>query len=163
MQRYWSVFSLPSPNLVLTSVKGEKIMTLMKSLKFTNEAPATNKIDPVQRRRLKFLAAIDKQRMILEAELKDETYTVEKQKKKVADDGTITPVTVVQRPRKWWWSKGDSTYSMTPRFGLRPINFKDDMCSIDVGVKSNIIKTLDILADATKAGELDSSFSVSKK
>ena len=134
-------------------------MTTLGKLALTNRTQTKAKVDPVIRSRTKFVAALQQQINIVAAEAEGETYTVDRQRWKTMDDGSRERVTVQVAPRKWFWEDEGIIFLM-PKIGVRPLELEKGKPTIDVGPMKELIPILEMIAPATKAGELDKQIAV---
>ena len=134
-------------------------MTTLGKLALTNRTQTKAKVDPVIRSRTKFVAALQQQINIVAAEAEGETYTVDRQRWKTMDDGSRERVTVQVAPRKWFWEDEGIIFLM-PKIGVRPLELEKGKPTIDVGPMKELIPILEMIARATKAGELDKQIAV---
>lgn len=120
--------------------------TLSKFTFKTLTKPA--QLDPVQKRRGKILSAIEQQKLVLAATLKDETYTVP------AKTGG-KPAKII-RP---WFTAQDGGYYVQCRYGARPLLLNGNNNAVFVNKLDEVAAVLNAFAAAARAGELDKAIS----
>jgi hypothetical protein len=131
-------------------------MPVLKSLSFTALPKATN--DPVQQRRVKFVAKLEEQKLLL----KDPNHvrTVQRWTKV---NGERQAVTKQQAVRPWWKTDPSGQVVMSIKFGAKPIEFEKGKAGIVVPSKDKLPAIIDTLISAVRAGELDELFSQAAK
>lgn len=129
-------------------------MSALKKLTFTDQTQTKAKVDPVVRSRTKFTAALQQQIDIVEAQVKGETFTVERMRWKTNEDGVREKVPTQISPRPMYWENDGIVYLM-PKVGVRPLEIEKGKPTIKVGAMKELIPTLAMLVHATEAGELD--------
>ena len=131
-------------------------MPVLKSLSFT--ALPKNGNDPVQTRRVKFVAKLEEQKLLL----KDPNHarTVQRWTKV---DGQRQAVTKQQAVRPWWKTDPAGQVVMSVKFGAKPIEFEKGKAGIVVPSKDKLPVVIDTLISAVRAGELDELFSQAAK
>ena len=128
-------------------------MPVLKSLSFTALPKAAN--DPVQLRRVKFVAKLEEQKLLL----KDPNHvrTVQRWTKV---NGERQATTKQQAVRPWWKTDPSGQVVMSIKFGARPIEFEKGKASI---VEDKLPAVIDTLIAAVRAGELDDLFNQARK
>jgi hypothetical protein len=131
-------------------------MPVLKSLSFT--ALPKNVNDPVQSRRVKFVAKLEEQKLLL----KDPNHvrTVQRWTKV---DGQRQAVTKQQAVRPWWKTDPAGQVVMSIKFGAKPLEFEKGKAGIVVPSKDKLPMVIDTLISAVRAGELDELFSQAAK
>jgi hypothetical protein len=131
-------------------------MPVLKSLSFTALPKAAN--DPVQLRRVKFVAKLEEQKLLL----KDPNHvrTVQRWTKV---DGERQATTKQQAVRPWWKTDAAGQVVMSIKFGAKPIEFEKGKAGIVVASKDKLPTVIDTLISAVRAGELDELFSQAAK
>src|ERR1700730_15732051 len=131
-------------------------MPVLKSLSFTALPKAAN--DPVKLRRVKFVAKLEEQKLLL----KDPNHvrTVQRWTKV---DGERQATTKQQAVRPWWKTDPAGLIVMSVKFGARPIEFEKGKAGIVVPSKDKLPTVIDTLISAVRAGELDELFSQAAK
>lgn len=120
--------------------------TLSKFTFKTLTKPA--QLDPVQKRRDKIISAIEQQKLVLAATLKDGTYTVPSK-----TEGK--PAKII-RP---WFTAQDGGYYVQCRYGARPLLLNGANNAVFVNELDEVAAVLTAFAAAAKAGELDKAIS----
>ncbi|MFY9954776.1 DUF6641 family protein [Bradyrhizobium sp.] len=131
-------------------------MPVFKSLSFTALPKSGN--DPVQMRRVKFVAKLEEQKLLL----KDPNHvrTVQRWTKV---NGERQAVNKQQAVRPWWKTDPAGQVIMSIKFGARPIEFEKGKAGIVVPSKDKLPTVIDALIAAVRAGELDDLFSQAAK
>jgi hypothetical protein len=131
-------------------------MPVLKSLSFTALPKAAN--DPVQLRRVKFVAKLEEQKLLL----KDPNHvrTVQRWAKV---DGERQASTKQQAVRPWWKTDPAGQVVMSIKFGAKPIEFEKGKAGIVVPTKDKLPTVIDTLIAAVRAGELDDLFTQAAK
>ena len=130
-------------------------MSALKKLRLSDHTVKRSKVDPVVRSRTKFAAALQTQINIVEAGAKGETFTVERMRWKMNEDGERVRVATQISPRAWFWEEDGVVYLM-PKIGVRPLELEKGKSTIKVGAPKELVPTLQMLIAATEAGDLDS-------
>lgn len=101
-------------------------------------------VDPIQRRRSKLISAIEQQKLVLTAAIKDETFTV--------------PAKAEGKPTKAvrpWFVAQDNGFYVQCRYGARPLLLNATNNAVFVNKLDEVAAVLTAFAAAAKAGELD--------
>lgn len=123
---------------------------VLKSLNFTT-LPKSTANDPVAQRRTKLLTRIEQQIALA----KDASYKITRQKWVQGENGKeLKEQYKVVRP--WWMTDPTGTVLLTIRYGAKPIAFEKGKTAIVVGKREKLVSTLEAVAQAVQAGELDS-------
>ena len=130
-------------------------MTTLGKLALTNRTQVKARIDPVIRSRTKFVAALQQQINIVAAEAEGETYTVDRQRWSINDDGQRVRVTKQISPRAWYWTEEDGVVYLMPKIGVRPLEIEKGKPTVKVGAAKELVPTLETLIQAVNDGELD--------
>ena len=126
-------------------------MTSLKTLKFT-EAPAQLKADPKEQRRQKLVAQLEQQKhMVI-----DPAYSIMQSKWTKDETGNRVKTETPKRLRRWWHEVGQDGYVLCVRYGAKPIEFEKGKAAVVAVGKDGLVKVIETLIAATKAGELDS-------
>ena len=131
-------------------------MPVLKSLSFTALPKSTN--DPVQQRRVKFVAKLEEQKLLLKD--RHHVRTVQRWTKV---NGERQAITKQQAVRPWWKTDPSGQVVMSIKFGAKPIEFEKGKAGIVVPSKDKIPTVIDTLIAAVRAGELDDLFSHAAK
>lgn len=136
-------------------------MSILKSLKLSTETRAKAIASPEVRRREKLLVNIEHQIKAAEASLKGELYTYPAMRNmKNAETGVRERREVQVTVRNWWWKDMAGTYFLIVKYGHKKLELQKDRPSIEVGAADKLVPTLNSIADAVKAGELDDHIAV---
>src|ERR1700721_4160035 len=131
-------------------------MPVLKSLSFTALPKAAN--DPAQLRRVKFVAKLEEQKLLLQDP--NHVRTVQRWTKV---NGERQAATKQQAVRPWWKADASGQVVMSIKFGARPVEFEKGRAGIVVGSKEKLPALIDALIAAVRAGELDELFSQAAK
>ncbi|MCP3462135.1 hypothetical protein [Bradyrhizobium sp. CCGUVB23] len=131
-------------------------MPILKSLSFTALPKAGN--DPVQMRRIKFIAKLEEQKLLLNDP--NHLRTVQRWTKV---NGERQASTKQQAVRPWWKTDASGQVVMSVKFGAKPIEFEKGKAGIVIGSKDKLPAVIDALIGAVRAGELDDLFSQAAK
>src|ERR1700759_22363 len=131
-------------------------MPVLKSLSFTALPKAAN--DPVQLRRVKFVAKLEEQKQLLADP--NHVRTVQRWTKV---NGERQATTRQQSGRPWWKTDASGQVVMSIKFGSKPVEFEKGKAGIVVGSKEKLPAVIDTLIAAVRAGELDEVFSQAAK
>lgn len=140
------------------SMHCEANMTALKTLKFI-EAPNLNKADPREQRRMKLAAQLEQQKLMLT----DPNFTVMQVKWSKDEAGAKVRKETPKRLRRWWQEAGDNNFVLVVRYGTKPIEFEKGKPAIAAVGKDGLVKVIDTLIVATKAGELDELLAAGRK
>jgi hypothetical protein len=124
-------------------------MSTLNKLRFV-PAPAAVAKDPAARKRQRFLTRIEEQLAVLDdpgASKPDRRYRRQ-------PDGTRKLVRVDVRINSWVRPSG-SGYVIVPRLNGKPVEFEAGHAGIGAAGLPEVRAALDLLAEATRAGELD--------
>ncbi|SHI13913.1 DUF6641 family protein [Bradyrhizobium erythrophlei] len=131
-------------------------MPVLKSLSFTALPKAAN--DPVQLRRVKFIAKLEEQKLLL----KDSNHVRTVQRwTKINGERQATNKQYAVRP--WWKTDPSGQVVMSIKFGAKPIEFEKGKAGIVVPSKEKLPAVIDTLIAAVRAGELDDLFTQAAK
>lgn len=124
-------------------------MVSLKSLSFSSLVGVAD--DPVTNRRSKLVARLEEQKSLLSDPLhmRSEHHFV------IQPSGIKERVEVRKRVRPWWRVDDKGKIYLTVRYGAKSIEFEKGKHAIVVDDKSELASVLDLLIEATRAGELD--------
>ena len=131
----------------------------LNDLKFTDSkrpVPAF-RASPAEKARNAVLANIEVQRLLLNVERGEPINLTKTVKKEV--DGAIVDVMVARHPRKWFWKNPSGQYLVEMLFGGHAVSI-NGKSTIQAGTIDDVEKVLNILAEATSKGDLDSQIAV---
>ena len=130
-------------------------MSILKTLKLTTAQPVRASNDPVERARTKVLAALAEQKAMIEAKLAGQhcapTHTVWRKN----DEGQRVQVETPKRLRAGWFVDASGQTFFSLRYAGKPIEFAKDKNAVAVAELAELPGIIDTLADAVRAGELD--------
>jgi hypothetical protein len=129
----------------------------LTDLKITAEKRPTPtwRVSAQERMRANLTKAIDVQRQLLQAERTGQSPNLTKMVRRVDDSGTTVEETVARRPRKWFWRAASGTYFLEVYYASKPVPLAVGKTAIECGDLDGVDRTLDFLAAAASAGELD--------
>jgi hypothetical protein len=122
----------------------------LKSLTFA-PLPKLSASDPVVQRRIKLITRIQQQIALAN----DPNYTITSQKWVQGENGKELKEQH-KRVRPWWITElATGNVLLTIRYGAAPVFFEKGKAAIVVGKKDRLLPTLEAVAQAVQAGELD--------
>lgn len=134
----------------------EKSMTILGKLTFTKEIQALN--DRTAHARSKFVDGVNVQLKALTAEVESRPFKLTKERREKNEETGEMVKTEKEVRFSVWWTKGVKGYSVEPRYGSKRIQLSDMGSIIQTGDKLSDVKAvLELLIEAAKAGELDTS------
>ena len=125
-------------------------MTMLKSLTLT-ALPKQQLNNPVIMRRAKLIARIEEQKALLS----DPLYMAVDQKWMRTPEGRKELVARKRKVRKWWREDATGAVYISIKYGQKKLEIEKGKPAIVVAEKSGIADVLDLLLNATRAGELD--------
>jgi hypothetical protein len=129
--------------------------TILQSMK----AVAANKrksLTPIQHRRNKLIAKINEQIQAVQARQSGDRYTVKQLRRiKNKETGEVREVLSDRHVREWWWTGDNGAVYVEVRYGVKPLEIAKGKNAIQVGDMGELIETLQMLKQATEAGEFD--------
>lgn len=130
-------------------------MSILKTLKLATAKPVRTSNDPVERARNKVIAALAEQKAMAEAKLAGLHYAPTHMVWRKNEEGQRIQVETPKRLRAGWFvdASGQSFFGL--RYAGKPIEFAKDKNAIAVGELAALPAILDTLAEAVRAGELD--------
>ncbi|MHB2206610.1 DUF6641 family protein [Methylobacterium sp. CM6257] len=131
-------------------------MSVLKTLKLSNAAPAISTNDPLGRAREKLLGQLVEQKSMVNATLEGRLYDPPKVpaiRKDAA--GERVRVEVARRVRKGWFQDEAGTVHFIMRVGGKPLELQPGKAAISIGSLDKLPATIDTLITAVRAGELD--------
>ena len=125
-------------------------MSILTALVFV-PLPRKTIADPVIQRRATFIKQLEQQRELA----RDEGFEPTKRKWVVMADGSKQLVTVPKRVKRWWRMDAQGNCFLVLRYGNRVITLNAGRTAIAVGPKSKLVRVIDTVITAAKAGEMD--------
>ncbi|MBN36588.1 MAG: hypothetical protein CMM46_17780 [Rhodospirillaceae bacterium] len=113
----------------------------------------TNNSDPKLQRRRKLLTKLQEQVKLAE----DSAYQPMTKKWVMDADGERKRVDVPKRVKQWWGRDANGDTVLTVRYGSKPLELAKGKQAIKLASNDDVVKTLQLIAEAVEAGELDSS------
>lgn len=131
-------------------------MSILKSLKLSDQTRAKSIAAPEVRRRAKLLTNIERQIKAAEAAIKGEFYAFTDFRYVTdAETGERTRKGVSVKVKQWFWQDIAGKYFLCIKYGSKKLEFAKGKFAVEVGDQKNIIPTFEKIAEAVKAGELD--------
>ena len=131
-------------------------MSVLKTLKLSNAAPAISANDPLGRAREKLLGQLAEQKNMVSATLEGRLYEPPKALAMRKDaSGQRVRVEVNQRVRKGWFQDETGTVHFIMRVGGKPLELQPGKAAISIGSLDKLPGVVDALITAVRAGELD--------
>ncbi|AMO37313.1 DUF6641 family protein [Thauera humireducens] len=114
------------------------------------------KLTPTMFRRHKLMKALHEQIEVAEEYLQGRQY-MRRFMRTAADPETNQQVTLMtERPaRRWFWIDDDGQLKLQVRYGNRTLKVRDEMTTIVIGDKDQLVPVLKLVKQAVEAGELD--------
>ncbi len=144
------------PELELTEQHGDRMMSVLSKLKFSDvefKTTPTSK-DPVERAREKLVGSINEMKTHVDHAIKGEVYAPVKSKYKTVDGVNVKEDKAVGI--REWYRKHDGKYYTLIRYGTRILELVPGKKTVECGTKlEDVKKVYDMVIEATKAGELD--------
>ena len=72
-----------------------------------------------------------------------------------ADTGQRTMIEIAKRVKQWWFATPDGKIALTVRYGAKVIEIAKGKNAVQVADMAELVETLQVIRDATLAGELD--------
>jgi hypothetical protein len=136
--------------------------SLLSKLKVTTR-PESTKANPLLSKRERLLTKLDQQRKMALCYVNDEVYTVYKEKwVNDQETGERTKTRIAKNVRPWFY-KRNNCYFLEVRYANKPMELSKGMHAIEVGIKTNLLPTIDTVIEAVIAGELDAVLTASAK
>lgn len=132
-------------------------MTHLAKLTFKS-VTRSNTRDPIMARRDKLVSALDEQKRVYDAALKDEDYQVERNKWMTNEQGERVAVKTQRRVRPWFFEQ-DGGWYVQCRYGARVIAVDGTKNAVFVKALKDVGAVLDAFTAAVQAGELDAAIS----
>ena len=127
----------------------------LSALKLT-AAKRTTSHSPVMQRRNKLLAKLAEQIGLANAAATGERFTVTKLKTVVdAETGERKTVETDKRLKQWWFANEAGKTCISLRYGAAVIELAKGKNSVEVANSKELVTTLETIAKAVEAGELD--------
>lgn len=124
-------------------------MTALKSLNFV-ALPKIAPADPIVVRRNAMVTKLTEQRELL----KNPAYT-RTVKTVVEKDGIKTKVEKAQKIRPWFRQNAHGSVAFFMMVGFKPLEFSRGKHAVSCASMNDLPKVIDVLVQATRAGELD--------
>jgi hypothetical protein len=129
-------------------------MSVLSNLKLTStKKPA--QLAPVQQRRHKLMRRLQEQIDLAKAEQAGELFRPKRFKSVKDAEGNTVIVEVGKRVKAWWFTSEGGRLCLSVRYGAKLLELSKGKPTIDIGVASDLVPTLELLRTAVEAGELD--------
>ena len=139
-------------------------MSVLKKLKLSDQTRSKSIAAPEVKRREKLLEKIDLQIKAAEAASKGEEYTYKAMRHVThPETGVRSRQELSVRVRPWWWKDVAGTVYLTIKYGNRKLELQSGKPSIEIGEMKQLVPTLERVAEAVKAGELDTLINATAK
>lgn len=131
----------------------------LSSLKLTNDKRPTPafRANPTEKARAAILAAIEVQRVLVNAERTGTLHNITKVAKSHDESGNVVSTTVQRKPRKWFWKNPQGVFIVEVLFSNQGIVIANGKSAIEAGDLNGVDAVLNTIADAVASGELDKS------
>jgi hypothetical protein len=130
-------------------------MSHLKSLKLASATPVRATVDPVQRSREKMIAALSEQKQMAEAKIAGQAFVPTHIVRRKNAEGQRVEVETAKRVRQGWFTDAAGKVFFSARYAGKSIEFAKDKNAIEVGELAALPAIIDTLAEAVRAGELD--------
>ena len=130
-------------------------MSVINKLKLV-VAKRDKKFNPIAFRRQKLCSKLVEQLAMAKAKKDGKTFIATKMKKVVDEDtGLEKVIEVAKRTKEWYWVDNNKV-QLQVMYGTKPLTFNAKGANtIEVNSGDELINTLEVLIEATNAGELD--------
>ncbi len=135
-------------------------MSTLASLKLTTQR-RPHQLPAATQRRHKLLGKLADQ-LALARSLESGTAFEATRRRTVVDatTGVRQSMAVPRRVRPWWFHTDNGRLALTVRYGSRVLELAKGKSAIDIADQAALIATLEVLAQAVSAGELDAAIEV---
>lgn len=131
-------------------------MSILKTLKLSDQTQVKSIAAPEVRRRAKLLTNIERQIKAAEAAIKGELYTFEDFRYVTnKETGERVRTSAAVKVKTWSWKNLAGVYFLCIKYGNKKLEFSKGKFAIEVGKQEDLIPTLNQIAEAVKTGELD--------
>ena len=132
-----------------------KAQTILSTLSFSDVQKSTALVDKAALRRQKMLDNLAEQRKAAVALVEGTEYVPTKTVWEKDEQGNDVKVEKPKRMKHWFYTNGGDEWFIQLRFANKPLEVQAGKPSIAVGNKENLVTTIDTLAKAVEAQELD--------
>lgn len=109
-----------------------------------------------QHRRSKLVRRLREQIALAKSQQSGVLFVPQKQRTiKDAETGVRQVVTTNKRVKAWWFATDNNRIALTVRYGSQILELGRGKFSVDVADADQLVPTLELVADAVIAGELD--------
>ncbi|TAW11120.1 DUF6641 family protein [Rhizobium ruizarguesonis] len=130
-------------------------MSHLKGLKLAQAVPVRATNDPVARAREKMISALAEQKLMSEARIAGRAFTPTHIVRRKNAEGQRVEVETPKRIRQGWFTDVAGKVFFSARYAGKSIEFAKDKNAIEVGELTALPAIIDTLAEAVRAGELD--------
>ncbi|TNE62672.1 MAG: hypothetical protein EP335_11830 [Alphaproteobacteria bacterium] len=131
-------------------------MPILSKLKFSDQTRTGDRQSPEARKREKLLTNIEHQVKHAEAEKKGEEYAYQDFRHvRNVETGERTRQRVSVKVRPWFWCDAAGKCFTYIKYGNKTLELAKGKKAIEVGTRDNLVPTLNQIAEAVRAGELD--------
>ncbi len=135
-------------------------MSTLASLKLTAQR-RPHQLPAATQRRNKLLGKLADQLALARAQQSGAAFEATKRRTVVdATTGQRQTIAVPRRVRPWWFHTDNGRLALTVRYGSRVLELAKGKSAIDIADQAALIATLEVLAQAVSAGELDAAIEV---
>lgn len=131
-------------------------MTELSKLKLSATKRETPNANPVELARAKLCERLEEQREIANADIAGEPYTkMSTVYLRDASTGERVPKQKAKSIRRWFWHDVKGVWYLELRYGNKPLAISRGKTTIEVGERSKLVETIEIVMGAVKQGQLD--------
>ena len=135
-------------------------MSTLTSLKLTAQR-RPHQLPASLQRRNKLLGKLADQLALARAQQSGTAFEATRRRTVVdATTGQRQSMAVPRRVRPWWFHTDNGRLALTVRYGSRVLELAKGKSAIDIADQAALITTLEVLAQAVSAGELDAAIEV---
>lgn len=129
-------------------------MATLASLKLIAATKAKAQ-SPAVHRRNKLCSQIEIQKKLISAQIDGSNYAPTRTKTVTNEGGERVQVTHAKKVRPWWFTGEGGKICLVVRYGARVIELAKNKSAIECNDLNGLLAALDIVKEATIAGELD--------
>ena len=131
-------------------------MSVLKSLKLSQAAPAALATNAKDRARAKVIAHLEQQKQLLAATMQGKVFDATRPAYRTNEAGERVRVMQPIHVRRGWFEDGAGVVHFVIRYGSKPLKLdKAGNSSVEVGKLDALPGVIDALLSAVRAGELD--------
>jgi len=130
-------------------------MGFLQELKLTN-VQRTVRLSPVLHRRHKLVDKLHEQLMLAKAMADGNTYEVAVvRRRKDSETGAVTKVDGIRKVKPWFFTADSGKTMLQVKYGMKVLELAKGKASVEIASPEKLIPTIELLKQATLAGELD--------